>query len=170
MCRCGAKVQKLQKERPSKDLNVEAAVIGAGLAGVLIARRLKDKGIQAVVLEADRIGSGQTKNTTAKITSQHGMIYDALIQNFGEVKARQYAQANQQAVEEYEKLIRERNIDCDFRKCSAYLYSKVAADPSEGKRKRRNGWGWTRTLKRKQNCHFPWRARCVLKIRRGFIR
>lgn len=46
------------RERLEKDLHVEAAVIGAGMAGVLIADRLKARGIETVVLEANRIGSG----------------------------------------------------------------------------------------------------------------
>ena len=53
------------------DMEVPAVVIGAGIAGILTAYYLSQKGIRTVVLEADRIGSGQTKNTTAKITSQH---------------------------------------------------------------------------------------------------
>ena len=64
------------KERPplQGDLNTEVAVIGAGLAGVLTAHALQKAGKRVVGLEADRIAGGQTRNTTAKITSQHGMI------------------------------------------------------------------------------------------------
>lgn len=117
-----------QRQPLPGDLSTETAVIGAGLAGVLIAHRLKRRGISAVVLEAGRIGSGQTKNTTAKITSQHGMVYDALIQNFGAEKARQYAQANEWAIHEYARLIREENIDCDFQLVPACLYSETAGE------------------------------------------
>lgn len=54
-----------------EDLRVEAAVIGGGMAGILTAYALKCQGKEVVVLEADRIASGQTKNTTAKLTAQH---------------------------------------------------------------------------------------------------
>ena len=118
-----------RREPLKKDLNVEAAVIGAGMAGVLIADLLQSRGVKTVVLEASRIGSGQTGNTTAKITSQHGMIYDALIQKFGAERARQYAEANQLAIRRYADMIRERRIDCDFREAPAYLYSESAAEP-----------------------------------------
>ena len=57
------------------DREVDVAVIGGGLAGILTAHFLEQAGRKCVVLEADRIGSGQTKNTTAKVTSQHGLIY-----------------------------------------------------------------------------------------------
>ncbi len=113
------------------DISSEAVVLGAGMAGVLIARRLQAMGMSVVVLDADRPGAGQTKNTTAKITSQHGMVYDALIKRFGEGKAAQYARANQAAVREYAALVRELNIDCDFEKAPAYLYSTEHAEPLE---------------------------------------
>lgn len=106
------------------DMEVPVAVIGAGLAGILTAYYLKQEGIRAVVLEADRIGGGQTKNTTAKITSQHGQIYGRLIGTYGRQMAKHYAQANEDAIGEYEKLIREKEIECDFVRCPAFLYSR----------------------------------------------
>lgn len=78
----------------SGDVTTEAAVIGGGLAGILTAYYLQQRGIKTIVLEADRIGSGQTKNTIAKITAQHNLIYHKLIQDFGEEKAKQYAFEN----------------------------------------------------------------------------
>ena len=101
----------------------DVVVIGAGMAGLLIARSLKKCGIDVVVLEADKIGSGQTKNTTAKITSQHGLFYDKLIKSVGKEKAERYAIANQKAILEYQKIIEEEKIDCDFERLPAYLYS-----------------------------------------------
>lgn len=107
----------------SGDVTTEAAVIGGGLAGILTAYYLQQRGIKTIVLEADRIGSGQTKNTTAKITAQHNLIYHKLIQDFGEEKAKQYADANEQAIAGYRRIIAENRIDCDFEECPAYLYS-----------------------------------------------
>lgn len=112
-----------ERESLPGDMEAEAVVIGAGLAGILTAYYLKQAGIKAVVLEADRIGSGQTKNTTAKITSQHNLIYDHLIRTFGARMAGQYANANQNAIEEYERLVREKHIECDFTRAPAFLYS-----------------------------------------------
>ena len=114
------------EERPALqgDVTTDTVVIGSGLAGVLIAYFLQQKGIHTVVLEADRIGSGQTKNTTAKITIQHNLIYDKLINNFGIEKASQYAQINQQAIKEYKTIINQKKIDCSFMDMPAYLYSR----------------------------------------------
>ena len=73
-----------KREPLQKNIKTEVAVIGAGMAGILIAYQLQKAGKQVVILEADRIASGQTKNTTAKITSQHDLIYANLIQSHGE--------------------------------------------------------------------------------------
>ena len=111
-----------EREALRKDLKCEVAVIGGGMAGVLIASALQEAGHQVVILEANRIGSGQTRNTTAKITSQHGMIYEKLIGTLGVERARGYAMANEAAIQAYRDLISSRKIDCDFEERSAYLY------------------------------------------------
>ncbi|MEF9961004.1 MAG: FAD-dependent oxidoreductase [Cellulosilyticaceae bacterium] len=107
------------------DLHTDVAVIGGGLAGILIAYFLKSQDIQTIILEANTIGSGQTSGTTAKITSQHGLIYDKLITHFGKEKALQYATANQNAIEYYRTLIQEHNIECEFEHYPAYIYSTL---------------------------------------------
>ena len=110
-------------ERPtlSGDIKTDVLIIGGGMCGILCAYFLVRKGIDCVLVEANRIASGITKNTTAKITSQHGIIYDDLIKQYGLEKARLYLDANQKALLEYEKICRK--IDCDFEKRNAYVYS-----------------------------------------------
>lgn len=110
------------------DIVADVAVIGGGLAGLLTAFLLRRRGIDAVVLEAAAVGSGQTKNTTAKITSQHGAIYAKLIEDFGEEKARQYAQANERAIGEYRRIVEGENIGCSLEERPAFVYSKNPDD------------------------------------------
>lgn len=116
------------RERPplTGDFRTEVAVIGAGMAGVLIAAALQEAGARVIVLEADRIASGQTRNTTAKITSQHGAIYRRLTQLLGKDRARQYAMANEAALAEYRRIIVENGIACDFEEQCAYVYGSDA--------------------------------------------
>lgn len=113
-----------KRETLQNDISTEIAVIGAGMAGILTAYRLQKSGKQVVVLEASRIGSGQTRNTTAKITSQHGLMYADLIHAIGKEKAYQYAMANELAIKEYRKIIQEEHICCDFEDTCAYVYSQ----------------------------------------------
>lgn len=107
----------------NEDIEADAVVVGGGIAGLLIAYKLKEKGIDAVVLEAAKICSGQTKNTTAKITCQHGLIYERLITAFGEKKAAQYARANSRAIDEYERIVEKEDIKCSFERLPSYLYT-----------------------------------------------
>lgn len=104
-------------------LNIEVAVIGAGMAGILTAYFLEKQGMDVIILEADRIAGGQTKNTTAKITSQHDLIYDKLIRKCGVKRAKLYADANEAAIDAYQDLIEEKNIECEFQRLPSYLYS-----------------------------------------------
>lgn len=119
----GLKAQLSTIDSDSKNIYRDVIVIGAGMAGILTAFYLKEQGKSVLVLEADEIASGQTERTTAKITSQHGLKYHKLIHTIGEKKAKLYAQANEEAIKEYEQLIRRLKIDCQFERVPAYLYS-----------------------------------------------
>ena len=101
----------------------DVIVIGAGMAGLLIAYYLQEQGLGVLVLEANKIASGQTERTTAKITGQHDLKYSKLLKKAGEEKARLYARSNEAAIEEYARLIREKEIDCQFERVPAYLYT-----------------------------------------------
>ena len=104
-----------------KDLRTDVLIIGGGIAGILCAYQLEKAGVKYVLVEADRICSGITKNTTAKITSQHGLIYHKLIPRFGLERARMYLDANEAALKEYRRLCE--SIECSFETKDSYVYS-----------------------------------------------
>ena len=114
-------VQIPRFQRLEHDLKTDVLIIGGGMAGILCAHQLAQSGVDYVLIEADRICHGVTRNTTAKITSQHGLIYDSLIGRFGTKKARMYLEANQRALAQYRELSRE--IDCDFEEQDAFVYA-----------------------------------------------
>ena len=103
------------------EIKTDVLVIGGGMCGILCAYYLKEAGVDCVLVEASKIASGITKNTTAKITSLHGAIYGKLIKDVGREKAKMYLYANQDALYEYENLCK--NFDCDFEKKPAYTYT-----------------------------------------------
>ena len=111
-----------RKELPK---SVEVAIIGGGMAGLLCAFLLKESRVQAIVLEASEVCSGQTRNTTAKITSQHGLIYAKLANIFGEQTASKFGRLNERAIDEYERIIRGCGIECGFKRLPSYLYTKT---------------------------------------------
>lgn len=103
------------------NIKTDVLIIGGGLAGILCAHFLREKGVNYVLAEGGKICSGITKNTTAKITSQHGLIYHKLLKSQGEERARQYFEANQRAVGRYAGFAR--YMDCEFEEKTAYVYS-----------------------------------------------
>lgn len=115
---------KTNKKEHKLDIEeADVVIIGGGIAGVLTAYMLKENKINAVVLERGKVLTGNTMNTTAKITIQHNIIYDKLIKEFGKENAKRYALANQLALENYEEIISKNNIDCDFEVADAYVYT-----------------------------------------------
>lgn len=119
-----ASAEKQEYPELREDISVDVAIIGGGIVGLTCAYLLKNKGLKVAVLEANKIARGTTGHTTAKITSQHGLIYNKLINKFGEEKARQYAEANEKAIRFIADLVKEKNIDCDFCWRPAYVYTQ----------------------------------------------
>lgn len=103
------------------DLKTDVLIIGGGLAGVLCAWKLKKAGVDCALVEADTIGGKTTGNTTAKLTSQHGLIYQKLLKESGPEKARLYYEANEEALSTYRTLCQ--GMDCDFEEKDAFVYS-----------------------------------------------
>ena len=108
-------------EELKQDIKTDILIIGGGMAGILCAYMLQQAGIPYILAEAQTVCSGITKNTTAKITSQHGLIYDKLIRKFGVDSAKQYLEANEAAVRKYREMCKD--IDCDFEEKTSYVYS-----------------------------------------------
>ncbi|MCH5297141.1 MAG: FAD-dependent oxidoreductase [Ruminococcus sp.] len=104
------------------DVSTDVLIIGGGMAGILTAYLLHQQGIKYVLVEKGRICSGTTKNTTAKITFQHGLIYDKICKNYGVEAAQKYLAANMSAFKMYSELCK--NIDCDYEIKDNFVYSK----------------------------------------------
>ena len=113
------------------DGKTDVTVIGGGVAGVTTAFLLKRAGLTVTLIDAYRIVTGATGYTTAKVTSLHQLVYANLISRFGHEKARQYAGANQAAIETVASLVREYAIPCSFERKPAYTFAE-----SEGGRKK----------------------------------
>ncbi len=107
-----------------ENITVDVAVIGGGIAGLTAAFLLKRGGARVAVIESRRILTGVTGRTTAKVTSNHELLYDYLIKHAGEEKARLYADAQQSALEFIARTVSEYNIACEFKRQTACTYAE----------------------------------------------
>ncbi len=103
------------------DISTDVLIIGGGICGLLTAYFLQQSGVDYILLEAEKIANATTMNTTAKITSQHGLIFAEMIKRFGKEKTQLYLEANQKAISRFEELSCQ--IGCDFEKSSSFVYS-----------------------------------------------
>jgi glycine/D-amino acid oxidase-like deaminating enzyme/nitrite reductase/ring-hydroxylating ferredoxin subunit len=104
------------------DVRADVAVIGGGIVGITTALLLAEAGASVVLLEAGRLAGGTSGYTTAKVSSQHGLIYDTLRAEHGVETARRYGAANEAALAWIAARVARDGIDCDFRRQPSYTY------------------------------------------------
>jgi glycine/D-amino acid oxidase-like deaminating enzyme/nitrite reductase/ring-hydroxylating ferredoxin subunit len=113
-------------ERPAlrEDQHADVCIVGGGIAGIMTAFQLAGEGVRVVLLEADRLLGGTTGHTTAKLTSQHELIYTRTRSLLGAELAGQYARANQDAIELVHTLIGDLGIACGWSRQRAFVYAQ----------------------------------------------
>lgn len=104
-----------------KDITTDVLIIGGGMSGILTAYFLQKSGVDYILVEQDRICSGVTKNTTAKITLQHGLNYHKILKDGGYEIAKGYYEANKMALDTFYSICG--SLDCDFETRDNYVYS-----------------------------------------------
>ena len=118
--------KSIEKEYPKLKSNIETdvCIIGGGLTGISSAYILAKSGVKVVVLEKNQIGKSTTGNTTGKITSQHGLFYEYLVQSEGTEFAKRYLEANEEAIKNIKNIIDTEQIECDFEYQDSYVYTQ----------------------------------------------
>ncbi|WP_173915486.1 FAD-dependent oxidoreductase [Halobacillus sp. Marseille-Q1614] len=112
----------------NEDIKTDVTVVGGGITGITTAYMLVKQGYNVVLLEAGRLVEGTTGYTTAKISSQHDLIYSELIKTHGEEKAKLYYEANEEGLALIDQIRNSHNIDCDFSFQDAFLYANSIKD------------------------------------------
>jgi glycine/D-amino acid oxidase-like deaminating enzyme/nitrite reductase/ring-hydroxylating ferredoxin subunit len=110
----------------ASDQRAGVVVVGAGITGLTTALLLAGKGVDVVVVEALDVAAGVTGRTTAKVTSQHSMLYSTIASKHGEDGARVYGEANQAAVEQVASLVQQGAIECSLERRPALVYTQDA--------------------------------------------
>ena len=114
----GKKFNKLDK-----NITADVSIIGAGIFGLTCGYYLSKSGLKVAIVDKSDISRKTTGHTTAKITSQHGLIYTYLVNTYGEQFAKDYLFANEEAIENIKNIIDIENINCDFEKQSNFVYT-----------------------------------------------
>ena len=107
------------------DVTADVLVIGGGITGALVARKLGRAGRRVVLVERRRIASGTTGHSTAKVTALHGDSWQALVRDHASDDVRAWAAANLAAVDELSSIALDLGADCGLRRLPASL---VAGD------------------------------------------
>ncbi len=115
--------KKYEFPKLNSSLSCDICIIGAGIFGMSCAYYLTKLGFKVIVIEKSEIASKTTGHTTAKITSQHGLFYNYLINNFGTSFARLYLEANEEAIKNIKTIIDNEHISCDFSYQNSFVYT-----------------------------------------------
>jgi len=121
MWRSGLNVPSFQPYTEDEEFDV--VIVGAGITGISTAYFLTQAGMKVAILDANKILNGTTGHTTAKVTAQHDLIYDELIQNFGLEKARIYYESSKDAMDFVKKYSTDNQIDCNLEIQDAIIYT-----------------------------------------------
>ena len=114
---------KPQFSEITENIKTSVCIIGAGLTGLSAGYYLSNY-TDVVILEKDRLCNSTSGKNTGKVTSQHGVFYKYLIDSNGKDFAKKYFEANEKAIKNIEEIINKENIQCDFEKESAYVFSR----------------------------------------------
>lgn len=115
-------IQSDEFRRPAKDEYADVVIVGCGIAGASIAYNLIKAGKKVIVLEDGYPGSGETGRTSAHLTTALDSRYYELEKKFGGKKTAVIAHSHIQAINFIEKVTREENIECEFKRNNAYLF------------------------------------------------
>jgi len=115
-------------------LEVDVAIVGAGMAGMHCAFHLRNRGLKVAVFEGKTIGGQATGRSTAKVTSQHGLCYQTIEQKFGAEQAKIHARCNEQALRRIEEISGMIGEAANFESRDAYVYAETDEEVEELRR------------------------------------
>lgn len=121
--------RKFKKEKTypklNKNLKVDVVIIGGGMAGILNAYRLSKSGLKVALVEKKSLGTYATMDTTAFITKVIDTDLSKTAEIYDDKTAKLVWQSGQEAVEEFERIIEKEGIDCEFVRCSNFIYAST---------------------------------------------
>jgi glycine/D-amino acid oxidase-like deaminating enzyme/nitrite reductase/ring-hydroxylating ferredoxin subunit len=110
-----------------RDLEVDAAIVGAGITGLTLATLLLEAGLRVALLERRRVAGGTTSRSTAHLTAALDTDYCTLEQRFGEAALRTVADSVRGAIDQIERFAQWNGDVCGFRRVPGFRFSEEEA-------------------------------------------
>ncbi len=104
-------------------LEVDVAIVGAGIVGLTTAVLLKRAGARVAVIESGRVAAGTSGYNTGKVTSLHTLIYADLRKELGDEPAKIYGDSNEAAIEWVARFVQDSKTECDLVRAPAMTYT-----------------------------------------------
>ena len=111
------------KKRSLSNIKTDILIIGGGITGITTAYFLKNNLKKVTIIDKDKIGSGVTLASTAKITYLQGIIYQTLTKNFNNHVAKQYFNSQKEAISIIKNIVNYNNIECDLTKVDSIVFT-----------------------------------------------
>lgn len=114
-------------ERGNPEGHYDVAVIGGGFTGLSAALHLAKAGTRVAVFEAGLVGSGASGRNGGHLNNGLAHSFLAAKQHLGAERAKALYKAFDDSVDTIERIVREENIDCAFRRAGKL---KLASKPA----------------------------------------
>lgn len=106
----------------------DVLVVGGGITGITAAYLLAKENVDVILIDAHKFMNLTSGNTTAKVTFQHNLTYRHILDKYDLNTARLYYEAQIEGMSFVEKMVKEHEISCDFRKAYAMIYAHDEED------------------------------------------
>ena len=156
---------ELKLKSLEQDEETEVCVIGAGLFGLTTAYYLSKRGKKVTILEKGNIGEKTSGNTTGKITSQHDLFYNHLVQDYGEEYAKLYLESNEEAIQNIKNIIKEEQIECEFEEQNAYVYTTKEEEIIEIEKEAKTLQDLGKDIKILRETELPFKTKMALEFK-----
>jgi glycine/D-amino acid oxidase-like deaminating enzyme len=116
--------ENLQSEIRNLPSHADVLIVGAGYTGLSAARHLARAGASVVVVEREQVGWGASSRNGGQVLTGMKVDAAALVERFGQARARQLFEIAMESMVRLETLIAEEAIACDYERtghlCAAF--------------------------------------------------
>ena len=111
-----------------KDLKVDIAIVGGGIAGISCGFHLHNSGYKVAVIEKDEVGSAATGASSGILYYGSGGNFVEAIQRYGREDATSLWKETEKTIKEIVALVEKQGLRCGYRATGATMAAKNSAE------------------------------------------